>query len=291
MIKSKKISSVFRSLLLASTFYFSAITIISAQQSVLIHSHNDYRQRVPFYQAYAQQVYSIEVDVYADKGSEELLVAHDPEELSTALTIDELYIDPILSLYKRNKGRAWRNSENKFQLMVDLKTPEKPTLDRLVSKLNKYPEVFDPAINPYAVRILITGNCPLPSDFHNYPSYISFDGRVDTNYTPEQLERVGLISDSFRKYSLWNGKGAIVAREKELVIAAITKVHAMGKAIRFWGAPDGNTAWKTFYCMGIDIINTDRLEACSEFFQNFDNKSFSIVSDTLIVDLPEKIKF
>lgn len=272
-----------KSLLLGSIFCVLPATIVSAQQAVLIHSHNDYRQQIPFYQAYAQQVYSIEVDVYADEESEKLLVAHDPEELPTAFTVEELYIEPILSLYHRNAGRAWKNSENKLQLMIELKTPEKPTLDRLVSMLNKYPEVFDPAINPYAVRILITGNCPHPSDFQKYPSYIRFDGRVDTNYTPEQLERVGMVSDSFRKYSVWNGKGAIVAPEKEQLTAAIAKVHALGKPIRFWGAPDGITAWNTFHKMGIDIINTDKPEACFDFFHNFDSKNFSVVADTLEV--------
>ena len=34
--------------------------VAAAQPPVLIHSHNDYARRVPFYQAYAQQVASIE---------------------------------------------------------------------------------------------------------------------------------------------------------------------------------------------------------------------------------------
>ena len=35
-----------------------------AERPILIHSHNDYRRRAPFWQAYAQQVYSIEADVF-----------------------------------------------------------------------------------------------------------------------------------------------------------------------------------------------------------------------------------
>ena len=31
-------------------------TVAAAQPPVLIHSHNDYARRVPFYQAFAQQV-------------------------------------------------------------------------------------------------------------------------------------------------------------------------------------------------------------------------------------------
>lgn len=278
---NKRRFSVFNSLLIAGFLTVFPLGNLSAQQAVLIHSHNDYRQRVPFYQAYSQQLYSIEADVYAVEETGELLVAHDPEELGTASTLDELYIEPILSLYKRNNGRPWKNSDNRLQLLIELKTPEKPTLDCLVSKLNKYPEVFDPAVNPAAVRIVITGNCPAPSDFTKYPSYIYFDGQVGVDYTPEQLERVGIISDAFGRYSVWNGKGAMIAPEKKLVANVIEKVHALGKPIRFWGAPDGITAWNTFHNMGVDIINTDKPEACSDFFHNFESKNFSIISDTL----------
>lgn len=275
-----KQSNFLRFLFLTSAIALLSAGYATAQQSVRIHSHNDYRQCVPFYQAYAQQVYSIEADIYAVDRPGGLFVAHDPEELSEALTLDELYIQPIVSLYKRNGGRAWKSSDLLLQLMIDLKTPEEPTLDRLVALLSHYPEVFDPVVNPYAVRILITGNCPQPAHFDNYPAFISFDGKTDISYTEKQLKRVGIFSDSFRKYSTWNGKGGIVTSEKKKLEEIINKVHAWGKQIRFWGTPDGITAWNTFYTMGVDIINTDRVEACTDFFRNFDNKNFVIISDT-----------
>ena len=49
--------------------------VAAAQPPVLIHSHNDYARRVPFYQAYAQQVASIEADVFLRDGK--LLVGHE----------------------------------------------------------------------------------------------------------------------------------------------------------------------------------------------------------------------
>lgn len=266
--------------LLVGIFSILSVWKVAAQQSVLIHSHNDYEQQVPFYQAYSQQVYSIEADVFAVEKPDVLLVAHEPEELDGAQTLDELYIQPIVSLFKKNQGRVWKKSDAIMQLMIDLKTPENPTLDRLVASLIRYPEVFDPAVNPYAVRVLITGNTPKPADYAKYPAFIFFDGRPDVAYTPEELKRVGLISDSFRNYSVWNGKGGIVAPEKKKLTAVIEKVHAMGKPVRFWGAPDGMTAWNTFFTMGVDIINTDRVEACSAFFRNFGDKNFVITSDT-----------
>ena len=251
-----------------------------AQSRIYIHSHNDYCQRVPFYQAYSQQVYSIEADIYTNADETGLLVAHDRDELPTALAIDELYINPIVTQFKRNQGKPWADNDHTLQLMIDLKTEEHPTLDLLVKKLQQYPEVFDPSVNPKAVKVLITGNTPKPEDFKNYPDFIFFDGRPQYDYTPEQLERIGLVSDSFDKYSHWNGKGAIIAPEKDKINQVIHKVHNWGKPVRFWGTPDGVTAWNTFHEMGIDIINTDRPELCSDFFKDFDRKNMQLAEKT-----------
>lgn len=251
---------------------------IAAQQRILIHSHNDYKQEVPFYQAYAQQVFSIEVDLFAVDG--QLLVGHDKEDLSQDMTFDELYLNPILRLYKQNRGKAWKNSKHQLQLMIELKSPTEPTLTMVVDKLKKYPEVFDSSVNPNAVKIAITGNVPKPSEFVQYPQFILFDGLIDENYTPEQLQRVALISLPLYDYAVWNGKGSFKTEEKKNVEAVIKKVHDMGKPIRFWGTPNSITAWNTFYHMGVDIINTDKVEACADFFHNFEDKNYLIANNS-----------
>ncbi|MDR1501680.1 MAG: alkaline phosphatase [Prevotella sp.] len=254
-------------------------SITFAQQQILIHAHNDYEQRVPFYQAYAQQVASIEADIYATNGKDELLVAHDKEDLGTAPTLDESYIKPIVALYKRNNGKAWKNSDKTFILLIDLKTPANPTLDILVKKLKTYPEVFDPSVNPYAVRVVISGDRPAPVDFTKYPSFISFDGN-GLDYTPGQLKHIAMISLPFKDYSQWNGKGTMIRDEYNKVIKAIEAVHALNKPIRFWGTPDGITAWNTFHNIGVDYINTDRVEACTDYFYHFDNKNYHIAGNS-----------
>lgn len=247
-----------------------ALVFVSVQQfaaqEVLMHSHNDYRQRVPFYQAYAQMFASIEADIYTTDKEGELLVAHDRQELPTASTIDELYLEPLVRLFGRNGGKAWKGSDKTLILLVDLKTPADPTLDYLIGKLKKHPEVFDPKVNPYAVRVVISGNRPAPEKFREYPSLVSFDGdKVD--YTPEQLERVSMISLNLRNYTRWNGKGAIRSEDSDRMYEVIDKAHALGKPIRFWGTPDGAVPWSVFHTMGVDYINTDAPEACAAFFQ------------------------
>ena len=258
------------------SLFFSCLLIwnLSAQE-VLIHSHNDYRQIVPFYVSYSQRVASIEADIFSTSKPGELLVAHDIFELPHAPTLDDAYLQPLVKLFRRNDGRPWRNSDKKLILLVDLKSPVDPTLDILIDKLKQFPEVFDPAVNPYAVRVVISGNRPPANTFRQYPSLITFDGS-HTSYTPEQLEKISMISLNFRSFSRWNGKGVMEKDELERLAKTIADVHALGKPVRFWGAPDGVTAWNTFHNLGVDFINTDRPEECALFFRNFENKNYRI---------------
>ena len=251
--------------------FFTAIVLFiffanAHSQQVLIHSHNDYHQAVPFYRAFVSGVYSIEADIYCTDNENELLVAHDRIELPTAPTLDDLYLNPIIGLYRRNQGKAWKNSDDYFQLLVDLKTPTTPTLDILVSKLKTYPEVFDPAVNRHAVRVVITGNMPAPADFHKYPAFIYFDGRLNLTYTQEELKRVPLFSEPFGSYSKWKGQGEMIEDEKKVVESLIQKAHSMGKPIRFWGTPDNSKAWTVLHAMGVDFVNTDKPEECANYF-------------------------
>lgn len=246
----------------------------AAQPPVLIHSHNDYAQRVPFYQAYAQQVSSIEADVFLHDG--QLLVGHDVEDLRADMTFEALYVEPIVTLFARNGGRAFRDSDQTLQLMVELKSETDPTLRAVAALLGRWPEVFDPEVNPAAVRVAVTGRVPAPEAFDRYPRFLGFDGAWDADYTPEQLERIALISTNFRDFSQWNGKGTIIPAEKERLEQVIDRAHEQGKPVRFWNAPEGTTVYYTFYDMGIDYINTDNSEVCAAFFADFGNKNFRI---------------
>ncbi len=252
----------------------AGVATARAERPILIHSHNDYARCVPFYEAYAQHVASIEADVYLHDG--QLLVGHDPEDLSPDLSFEALYVEPLVTLFARNGGRAWRDSEEPLQLMIELKSETAPTLRAVTALLDRWPEVFDVRRNPQAVRIAITGRVPSPEEFAAYPAYVQFDGAWDADYTPEQLKRVALVSANFRNFSHWNGKGSLIPAELTRVREVIDRAHAWGKPVRFWNAPEGTTTYYTFYNLGIDYINTDRPEACAAFFHDFGNKNFRI---------------
>ena len=181
-----------------------------------------------------------------------------------------------MTLFARNGGRAFRDSDQTLQLMVELKSETDPTLRAVAALLGRWPEVFDPEVNPAAVRVAVTGRVPAPEAFDRYPRFLGFDGAWDADYTPEQLERIALISTNFRDFSQWNGKGTIIPAEKERLEQVIDRAHEQGKPVRFWNAPEGTTVYYTFYDMGIDYINTDNPEVCAAFFADFGNKNFRI---------------
>ncbi|HWK99000.1 MAG TPA: hypothetical protein VNQ55_03595 [Parapedobacter sp.] len=242
------------------------VTPCNAQTDrVLIHSHNDYEQEAPFYGAYARQVFSIEADVFAMEDGR-LLVGHHRSDLTDNRTLEQLYITPIVSSFEANGGRAWRDSDHRFVLLIDLKTPAPSTLPNIVQLVGAYPAVFDSRVNPLAVQVVISGDMPSPSAFNDYPPFILFDGRVTTDYTPAQLDRIAFFSGNFRDFSQWTGDELLSSADKERLEEVVQAAHTKGKQVRFWATPDGEKSWKALQKLGVDIINTDRIDACVDYF-------------------------
>ncbi len=230
------------------------------------HSHNDYEQKRPFYSAYESGLSSIEADIWAV--GDQLIVAHGQKEVALGRTLDSLYLQPILAIFKKNGNKAWKDNNNSFMLLIDLKTSWDSTLDMLISKISAYPQVFDPAINPNAVRVVVSGNTPPPSLFKNFSRIIGFDGRPGIKYTGEQLERIALISESLDKICKVDGVKPLPEEEVLKIEKVVRQVHKLGKPVRFWGAPDYPEAWDTFRLSGVDLINTDQPERFADYLKD-----------------------
>jgi alkaline phosphatase len=226
------------------------------------HAHNDYEHTIPFWQAYDQQFGSIEADIYARNG--QLYVAHDSANITPARTLDALYLQPIVEKVKANKGKAYADADYTLQWLIDLKTPAALSLPLLVKSLSAYPDVFG---TNGPVQVVVSGNVPAPAQFAQFPEWLKFDGRPNITYTPEQLTHIGLISQDFKKYTRWNGKGLIVKKEREAIQAVVEQVHKQGKKIRFWATPDNINAWKSLINLGVDYLNTDNLSGLGRFLR------------------------
>ena len=225
------------------------------------HSHNDYEQPIPFYTAYKAGFGSIEADIFLVHSN--LIVAHDLAELQKNRSIEEYYLKPLLDFVEKNNGHAYADTTKQLQMLIDIKTGATNTLDSFIVLLKKYPAL----INCSSIKWVITGNRPRDSLFISYPSFIWFDGLLFKDYSPQALQKIVMMSDDFKSYSLWKGDSTLSAAGLGKLSKAITKSHLVHKPVRLWDAPDTPNAWKQFMQLGVDYINTDHIEALEEYLK------------------------
>lgn len=229
-----------------------------------VFAHNDYVKDKPFFTAYEAGAGYIEADVFLKNG--ELMVAHHHNEIAPDRTLDKLYLQPLSIQVGKFKGNVYENERRKLILMIDLKTEGVSTLNAIVDLLKKYPEL---TTSP-SLQLMISGNVPDPQKWSNYPTYIFIDGRPNISYTPDQLERVLMISTSFPSVAKWDGRGPISEAEKGKIKSLLKDVHAQGKKLRFWATPDFPAAWKQLMSLNMDVIVTDDVTGLIEFLKEQD---------------------
>ena len=248
--------------LMVLSFIIASLSCFGQPQNYTVanaHAHNDYMHPVPFYTAWNAGFGSIEADVFPVNGV--LLVSHNKQAIQPQRTLESLYLGPLLKELKKNPKR-------KVNLLIDIKENDKESLRLLLQELEilkKYLFTGNGKAKP--VTILISGERPPPGEYKNYPSYIFFDDDLRKFHTSDEWKRVGLVSLSFERYSLWNGEGVIPDKEKDLLIHVIDSVHHAGKKIRFWAAPDNENSWKLQMRLGVDLVGTDQIEIFSKFLR------------------------
>jgi alkaline phosphatase len=230
---------------------------ISAQ---IIHSHNDYEQKQPFFAAYNLGFDSIEADLYLKDG--ELCVAHNLKDVSAERTLRKLYIEPLLAKIKENSGYPYPNKKP-LHLLLDLKTQG-----------NEIMQVLDAQLKPYKkelrhVKISISGDMPKPEEFNNYDKMFSFDGRKNLAYSKKAFKRIYMVSASatdFGKY--WAGKQALSEEVADKISVFVKEMHAKNKKVRLWGTPNTVIGYETLIALQVDVIGTDDLPLLRNFIKS-----------------------
>lgn len=253
---------------LSSTLIFSIFLQSAWAQNLLsyttaqAHSHNDNRQLKPFNEASDQQFGSVETDIMLKNGV--LYSVNNVEDTTPERTFEKLYLQPIAAQLEKNNGQIYSQKDNSFQFLIDIKTKAVETLDILVKELEKHPEIISPGSN---IKIVVSGNIPVPELFFQYPAYISFDGNPDITYSPQQLERIALISQQFSKYTSWNGEGPLPKNDKKLISKVVQKTHGMNKKIRFWDTPDNINTWKIMMSLQVDFLDTGKVIQMGDYLR------------------------
>jgi alkaline phosphatase len=225
------------------------------------HSHNDYEQPHPFWNAWQQQFGSIEADIFLNNG--QLIVAHDRKEMALGRTLDSMYLQPLQQCIKQNSGYPYADKKRKLQLMIDIKTEAEPTLQKLVEVLKNYPSL----IHSSSIIISISGNRPAPESYSRYPEWIRFDGDIGRTYNQQALAKIPMLSGNFANFVKWNGTDSLSTGDKEKIQHLISEAHRQGKKIRFWNAPDLPNSWRVFMDLGVDYLNTDHIDELSGYLK------------------------
>lgn len=243
-------------------FIGSVATLVScnrSQQDYTVanaHSHNDYKNSIPFYRAYNAGFGSIEADVFAVNG--QLMVAHDEKEITPARSLKILYIDPLIIKLKQDTARRLR-------LLIEIKKDYKVTLPLVISELKPLAQYFAYPGHDGRLLIVMTGAVPPASVMGNYPEWMRFDVDHINGFTPQQLTKVGSVSVPFSRYSKWKGRGTINNDDVKRLSGIIDSTHAAGKKIRFWDEPDTSTCWLELIRLHTDVIGTDHIEELADF--------------------------
>lgn len=227
-----------------------------------IHSHNDYNQKVPFWEAYAHGAKSIEADLFLRNGKE-IVVCHDRGAVAKAPLFEELYL--------RQLNRV-ESPSLAITLMLDFKCPSDSLSRPLLELLKRYKNT----LTSKNVTITISGARPPKSSWKSYPEYVLFDGRPSETYTPEELKKVSMVSDDLQSYTAWNGKGMIPTFELEKIKQAVGNARTLGKPFRFWNTGDAPNTWLILHKLGVDVMNTDHLASCAAFFGAYKSNEYTL---------------
>lgn len=237
---------------------------------VRAHAHNDYEHPRPLLDALDQGFTSVEADIWLVDG--QLRVAHDLKDARADRTLQRLYLDPLQDRSRQNAGRVFRHGPP-VTLLVDVKSEATNTYVALRQVLSAYRPiltVFRPGrIETNAVTVIISGNRARGLMESETERLSAYDGRLTDLEAPAAPELIPLISDNWRLHFRWKGTpeaGPLSADERDKLRTIVQRVHRAGARLRFWGMPDSPLVWRTLDEAGVDLINTDQLEALARFF-------------------------
>ncbi|GHI97051.1 phosphatidylinositol-specific phospholipase C/glycerophosphodiester phosphodiesterase family protein [Streptomyces olivaceus] len=237
------------------------------------HAHNDYEHARPLLDALDHRFGSVEADIYLVDG--ELLVAHDPEDLDPARTLEALYLDPLAERVRAGHGRVYRRDRGSLQLLIDIKTEGSSTHLELDRRLRPYRHLFTSyahgRVRPGAVTAVVSGDRAARPPMEAQRTRLAFyDGRLTDLGTTAPASFVPLISDNWTLNFTWQGVGTFPAAERRKLRGIVGAAHARGQRVRFWATPDvagpaRDAVWGELLDAGVDHLNTDDLAGLEAF--------------------------
>ncbi|WP_116050783.1 phosphatidylinositol-specific phospholipase C/glycerophosphodiester phosphodiesterase family protein [Amycolatopsis palatopharyngis] len=246
------------------------------------HAHNDYEHDRPLFDAVEHGFTSVEADVWLVDG--ELRVAHDLVETREGRTLESLYLDPLNSLVRANKGSVHPGWRGQFQLLIDIKSDGSTTYAAIDEALRDYRSMLTQWANgherPGAVEVVISGNRPRADMLGQRVRLAGYDGRLSDLGTGVPAGFMPLVSDNWTRHFTWHGIGPMPQSQREKLHRIVAEAHTAGYRVRFWATPDIDGAgrqavWRELVAADVDHLNTDDLPGLRDFLLENDPEESS----------------
>jgi hypothetical protein len=231
-------------------------------------AHNDYCHPHPLFDALQNGYANFEADIFLE--GHDIIVAHVNPFFRFKKTLETLYLKPLLERVERNNGQVYKGYTGPVILMIDIKTGAKNTYNALKPLLEKYRAILSGydhgKVTNGAITVVLSGHKPykLIKNEENRLAFIDEDLRK----TDRDTSAVNVYTMSSCKYSKllkWTGRGNIPGAELQRLLFYVAMAHKHGKKARLWASPENKTVWQELLKCGVDLINTDKLEALKNF--------------------------
>ncbi len=241
-------------------------------QVIPAHSHNDYEQSRPLFNALDCNFKSVEADVYSIGDS--LFVAHDFDQIRPGRTLRSMYLEPLRKQIEKNNGSVYGNGEEEI-LFIDIKDDAMRTYQLLDQILRNYSKIMTSFENGEkhtgSIMVVVSGNRPFDFMKSQETRFAGFDGRLPDLDSNIPATLMPVVSDNWAKYFTWDGTGQIPETERQKLQEYATKAKTAGYLLRFWNTP-GQTpeqmvaVWTELKNAGVGLIGADHLKDLQQFF-------------------------
>ncbi|KAI4722966.1 hypothetical protein E4T48_00740 [Aureobasidium sp. EXF-10727] len=258
-----------------------------------IHSHNDYWRAKPFWTALSNGVASVEADVWLYNGTL-YQVGHEQSALTHARTFDSLYIQPILSVLKKqnpsspfvttptHNGVFDTAAGQTLYLWVDVKTNGTEAWPYVVKALEPLRQggwltkYNGTGITNGTVTVMGTGNTPRDQVEGQTNRDYFFDGPLATLNSSANSNITQFLSPiastSFLQSFGWPKDGKLNDTMLVKLRGQIKYAADKGILTRYWETPnwpikDRNAIWRLLWNEGSWLINADDLVGAANFWE------------------------
>ncbi|MDZ4852929.1 MAG: hypothetical protein SGI77_26885 [Pirellulaceae bacterium] len=230
------------------------------------YAENDYMQKRPLASALELGFRHIEADTFLI--DDRLLIGGSILDMQSKGTLEELYLAPLAKLVE-SQSELVTNGKTPIRLVIDIKSDAEQTYRVIRSLLERHKsmltKVVDGQVEPGAVSIIISGNCPREMIEDENPRYVAIDGRISDLDSDSPIHLIPMISARWGSHFRWSGKLEITKTEELRLKSIIGRAHAGNRLIRFWSTPDVDAVWTTLRGKNVDLLGTENYTKLNDF--------------------------